>query len=169
MPQKAKSKTSTYTAQTPNAPGNFAEAVQKNFEKAARTRQRLQEEAGHCWSRIWNQGLQPPDWQKRVANFNQLASEMMPMAQKRMEEVMDIMQRSSRTGAELAQKAVDASQTPAIADSQAKWMDFWTASLKASQTHVEAVAELSTNALDSWLSFIRRHTEVTEMRVPRTA
>jgi len=78
------------------------------------------------------------------------------------------MEKNGRTGAELMKKAVDAAQTPAIAESQAKWMDFWTSSMGAVRSNAEAVTQISTKAIDSWIDFIRENTEVTEIRVPKT-
>jgi hypothetical protein len=98
-----------------------------------------------------------------------MASNVMPLAQRRMEDVMDLMEKNSRASAELMKKAVDAAQTPVIAESQAKWMEFWTSSLRAMQSNVEAFTEIGTKAIDSWIDFVRKNTETTEMRVPKTA
>ena len=86
-----------------------------------------------------------------------------------MEEVISLMEKNSKTGAELMKKAVDAAQTPVIAESQAKWMDFWTSSMGAVRSNTEAVSEMSSKAIDSWIDFVRKNTEVTEVRVPKSA
>ena len=91
---------------------------------------------------------------------------MMPLAQRRMEEVMDLVEKNGKTGAELVKKAADAVQTSAIAESQAKWFEFWTSSVRAMQSNVEEVTELSTRAIDSWVDFIRKNTGV---RVPKVS
>jgi hypothetical protein len=98
-----------------------------------------------------------------------MANTLMPLAQRRMEEVMSLVEKNGRTSAELMKKAVDAAQTPVIAESQAKWMEFWTSSMGAARSNAEALAQISTRTFDSWIDFIQKNTEVTEIRVPKTA
>jgi hypothetical protein len=93
----------------------------------------------------------------------------MPLAQRRLEEAMRFMEINSRTGAELMKKAVDAAQTSSLAESQAKWMDFWSSSMKAMQSNIETATDLSTQAIDSWIQFVRKNTDVTDVRVPKAA
>jgi len=150
------------------AMSDMADTAMKNYEQALRTGLKFQEEAGRWWTSMLNQAAFTQDWQKRVTNMTGMANNLMPMAQRRMEEVMSLMEKNGRTGAELMKKAVDAAQTPAIAESQAKWMDFWTSSMGAVRSNAEAVTQISTKAIDSWIDFIRENTEVTEIRVPKT-
>jgi hypothetical protein len=147
----------------------MADTAMKNYEQALRTSLKFQEEAGRWWSSMLNQAAFTQDWQKRVSNLTGMANSLVPLAQKRMEEVMSLVEKNGRTGAELMKKAADAAQAPAIADSQAKWMDFWTTSMGAMRSNAEAVTEISTKALDAWVDFIRKNTEITEIRVPKTA
>ena len=141
----------------------------KNYEQALRTGLKLQEEAVKWWSGVMTHAATAPDWQNRFNSVASLANEMMPLAQKRMEEVLELMEKNSRTGNDLMKKAVEAAQTPVIADSQAKWMDVFTSSLGAMRTNAEALTQMSTRAIDSWINFVRQNTEVTEIRVPKTA
>jgi len=55
-----------------------------------------------------------------------------------------------------------------LAESQAKWIEFWTTSMGAVRSQTEAISEISNKAIDSWVDFVRKNTEVTEMRVPKT-
>jgi hypothetical protein len=141
----------------------------KNYEQALRTGLRMQEEAVKWWSGIMTQAATTQDWQNRMNGAANLANEMMPLAQKGMEEALDLMEKNSRTGSDLVKKAFEAAQTPVIADSQAKWMDVFTSSLGAMRTNAEAMTQMSTRAIDSWIKFVRQNTEVTEIRVPKTA
>ncbi len=147
----------------------MTDQAMRNYEQALRTGLKLQEEAVKWWSGMLNQTTTSQDWQKRFANFSNVATGVMPVAQKRMEEVLDLMEKNSQTGADLMKKAVDAAQTPVIAESQAKWMDFWTSSLGAIRRNAEAMTQINTRAIDSWIDFVRQNTEVTEIRVPKTA
>jgi hypothetical protein len=148
---------------------DIADKALKGYEQAMRTGVKLQEEATHWWTNILNQAASPHDWQQRVNNVGAIANGIMPAAQRRMEEILQLMEKNSRTGADLVKKAVDAAQTPVIAESQAKWMDFWTASMSAARSNAEAFTEINSKAIDSWINYVRKNTEVTEIRVPKSA
>src|SRR5437868_14212417 len=79
----------------------MAEKAMRNYEQAMRTSVKLQEEAGRWWTTMLNQTASANDWQKRVTNLTSMANGIMPIAQRRMEEMMDLMEKNSRTGAEL--------------------------------------------------------------------
>jgi hypothetical protein len=147
----------------------MADTAMKNYEQAVRTSLKLQEEAGRWWSSMLNQANVTQDWQKRLSDMTGMANNIMPLAQRRMEDVMTLMEKNSRTGAELMKKAVDAAQAPAIAESQAKWMEFWTSSMGAIRSNAEAFSQLSAKAIDSWIDFVQKNSEVTQVRVPKTA
>ena len=146
----------------------MADKTMKTYEEALRTGLKLQDEAGKWWSTMFNQTAAAHDWQRRFSNYTAMTNEVMPVAQERMEEVLDWMEKNTQTGADLMKKAVDAVQTPVIAESQAKWMDFWTSSLGALRSNAEALTQIHTRTIDSWIDFVRRNTEVTEIRVPKS-
>jgi len=146
----------------------MANTTRKNYEQAFRTGQKLQEEAAQWWSRMAAQTATVADWQKQFANFTGMFSRVMPLAQSRIQEAMDLMEKNGRTNAELMRKAVEAAQTPGLAESQNKWMDVWASSMKALQNNVEAYNELGCKALDSWVAFVRE-TNDTSSRTAREA
>jgi hypothetical protein len=143
----------------------MADAALKNYEQALQTSLKLQEEAGRWWSSMLNQTTFCQDWQKRVGNVAGMANNFVPLAQRRMEEVIDLMEKNSRTSADLVKKAVDAAQTPTIAESQAKWREFWTSSMGAVRANTEAVSHISSKAIDSWIDFVRKNGELAEARL----
>ena len=145
----------------------MADTMLKNYEQALHTGIKLQEEAGRWWSSVLNQTGFTQDWQKRITNLAEMASSLVPLTQKRMEELIELLEKNNRTSAELVKKAMDAAQTPALAESQAKWLDVWTSSMGAVRSNTEAVSEISSKAIDGWINFVRRNTEVTEVRVPK--
>ena len=148
---------------------DMADKAMKNYEQALHTGLKLQEEAGRWWSSMLNQTTFGNDWQKRLSNITGMAGNLVPLAQRRMEEVIDLMEKNSRTSAELMKQAVDAAQTPAGAESQAKWMEFWTSSLGVVRSNTEAVSQISSKAIDGWIDFVRKNSELTELRVPKAA
>jgi hypothetical protein len=147
----------------------MADTTLKNYQQALHTSLKLQEEAGRWWSSMFNQAAFTQDWQKRLGCMTGMANNLVPLAQRRMEDVIDLMEKNSRTSAELMKQAVDAAQTPAGAESQAKWIEFWTSSLGAVRSNTEAVSQISSKAIDGWIDFVRKNTELTELRVPKSA
>jgi hypothetical protein len=82
---------------------------------------------------------------------------------------LSLAESNSRTGVELMKKATDAVQAPSIAESQSKWMDVWTTSLGVARNNTEALLQINTRAIDSWIEFARKNTEVAQVRFPKTA
>jgi len=147
----------------------ITEKALKNYEQVLHTSLKFQEEAGRWWGSMLNQTAFAQDWQKRVNNVTCMTNDLIPLAQKRMQEVIDLLEKNSRTSAELMKKAVDAAQTPAIADSQAKWLDFWTSSMGAVRANTEAVSELSSKNIESWVQFVKHNSETADGRVAAAA
>jgi hypothetical protein len=147
----------------------MADKARRNYEQAIRTGQRLQEEAGQWWTRLLSQTATATDWQRGFSKFTSLAGNAMPIAQRCLEGTMDVMEKSGRASADLMKRAVDAAQTASPAECQTKWMEFWTASMRATQSNVEAVTQLSTKTIDSWIDFVRKNSDAGEVHIPRAA
>jgi hypothetical protein len=131
----------------------------KNYDEALRTGLKLQEEAARCWSSMLGQANAAAEMQKRWSEITQMASGLMPLAQRRMEEIMGLMENNSRTGAELMKKIVDASQTLGQPECQSKWMDLWISSMGALRSNMEAAGEINSRILNSWVSFVQEHSK----------
>jgi hypothetical protein len=147
----------------------MADQAMKNYEQALRAGLKLQEEANRCWGSLFNQSAPAPDWQKRLLSFTTAANGLLPANQKRMEELLNLVEKNGRTNTDLLKKAVTAAQTPAIAESQSKWMEVWTSSLSAARENTETMAQISCRAIDSWIDLMQKGTEVIEVRVPKAA
>ena len=147
----------------------MADTALKNYQQALHTGLKLQEEAGRWWSSMLNQTNFTQDWQKRLSSVTGIASHLVPLAQRRMEDVIDLIEKNNQASAALMKQAVDAAQTPAGAESQAKWIDFWTSSLGAVRSNTEAVSQISSKAIDGWIDFVRKNTELNEVRMPKAA
>ncbi len=142
----------------------MADAALKNYEQVLRTGLKLQEEAAKWWGGMLHETKYAQDWQKRATKVAGMASSLVPLAQRRFEELTNLMEKNSQTGADLMKRAVDAAQTPALADSQAKWMDFWTCSMGAVRSNAEAVSEIGSKTIDSWIDFVRKTSDAAEIR-----
>jgi hypothetical protein len=116
-----------------------------------------------------NQAVGTADWQKRRNRLKGMADSLMPLARERMEEVLALMEHNNWSGAELVKQAIDAGHTPLIGESQAKWMEVWTSSIEVARTNTEALTKISKKAIDSWIEFLQKNTEMTEIRVPKAA
>lgn len=159
MAERLKQKREEPSTQSEKPLTDMAAAARKNYEQAVRTGQKWQEEAGQWWSRMLSPGS-AADWQKQIEQFTNLASQTMPLAHARFEDALQLMEKNSRISADLMKTALEASQSPHLGECQAKWVEFWTSGLKAMQSNVEAVTELSTKAIDSWLDFVRKNSKV---------
>ncbi len=169
MAAKAKSSKTDGTTSTEGAMNDMAETARKNYEDAVRTGQKLQEEAGQWWTRFWTQAGNGQDWQKQLTSWTRMAGGMMPLAQEQWQEVIDLLEKNNRTGAELVKKAVAAAQTPTTSEQQARWLELWTSSMKAVQSNVEAFSGISTRAIDSWVEFVRNNSEMAGAHTAKAA
>ena len=133
----------------------------KNYEQALRTGLKFQEETGKWWVNLFNQSGSQQD------AYKQFTSDVIPAAQKRFGECVELLEQNSRTGFDLLKKGVETTQTTSIGETQSKWVDFCEQSLKSLRTNAQAVADINAKAIDSWIEFVKKASaEVVE---PKTA
>jgi hypothetical protein len=142
-----------------NPMSESADQAIKTYEEALRTGLKFQNEAWQSWCAMLNQSPLSPEWQKRYSHAFDAANSIMPAAQKRMEEAVDVMEKNARLGAELMKKAMDAAQTTAVAESQSKWMEFLKTSLDAAQFNVESLMRINSRAMESFTGFVQKNSE----------
>jgi hypothetical protein len=170
---KSDTKEKTHTTEKEYSPekliSEMAAKAMMNYEQAVRMGLKLQEEAAQFFTSVAGPAVSMQDCQKRIANLTAMASNAIPEAQKGMEEVLALAEKNSQQSLELMKKAAEAAQTPVIAESQAKWMDVWSESLAAARSNAETLTRIGSKAIDSWIDYVRKNTEVTELRVPKAA
>jgi len=137
----------------------MADTLRKNYEQALRTGLKLQEEAGRWWTSVVNPANCFQQWQEEVNAATRTANSLLPLAQKPLSEMIDFVERSTQSTAELLRKAADAAQAPAPTEGQSKWTDFLTASLHVARSNAEALAQINSKAIDSWSQFLRKNNE----------
>jgi hypothetical protein len=152
-----------------NTMSELADKTLKNYQQALQTGFKLQEETLKCWSSLLSESPATPDLQQGFKTFSKVANSILPAAQRRMEEAMDIVNKSTRTGTELMRKAVDAAHAQGVGDGHNKLTDFWMSSVGAMRSNTEALAHLNARAIDSWLEIIRRGSEMAETHAPKPA
>ena len=146
-----------------------AELTMKQCEQAFQAGLKVQEEATQWWSTFWNQTAMAKVWQKRFMDFASVANRVIPAAQKRSEEIMDLAGKNMQASAQLLSKAIDAAQTPVMADSHAKWMEFWNSSMMATQANVETLTQINIRAIESWIGLVQKNIKVTEAQASKSA
>ncbi len=139
----------------------------KNCEQALQNGLKLQEESGKWWEHTLRQAGATQDWQKRYSDISAMMGGFMPAAQKRAEELLELAEKNARTGVELTNKAAAAMQTPVLADSQAKWLEFWTDSVGAAQSASMSLVQIGGRTLDAWVDFIQKNTELSQFRAAK--
>ena len=148
---------------------DIAEKVMKNYEQAFRTGLKLQEEAVKCCTGLADPVEAAQEWQKGIANAAKVTSTLLPNAQKRLEEALDLAEKNSKTSTELLRKAVDAAQTPVAAESQSKWVEVATSSLGALRSNVEALTQINGKVIDSWIEFVKKSSQVIQTPAAKAA
>src|SRR6266436_3043680 len=108
MQQKANPKEKQTTRAQEKVMTDMADKAIKNYEQALKTGLKLQEEAVKCWSSLVNQSAAAQEYQKGLANLTKLANDVLPLTQRRMDEVLQLVEKNSQTGTELMRKAVEA-------------------------------------------------------------
>jgi hypothetical protein len=146
-----------------------ADQTLKNYEQALRAGLKFQEETLQSWGSMLNQNTCQQEWQKGVTNATAAVSGILPAVQKRMEESVELMEKNARLSADLMKKAAEATQTPTIAESQSKWTEFAKASLEAAQFNVEAVMQINSRAIDSFLGFVQKNSALVQQREAKAA
>jgi len=140
------------------------EHAMDSYDKAFRTGIRLQEESGRWWTNFLEQSGPTRDWQRTMRT---VASQLVPEAQRRMEDGLRMVEQNSRASLEvlkLFKKAVEVPHTNPIAESQTKLLGFWEASLNSVRDGAQAVAQANTHALESWMGLFRKGTEMAAER-----
>lgn len=147
----------------------MTEVLRKNCEQALRTGLKFQEEAGRWWNAAFNPANCVQHWQEQLNAVTRTANSVLPLGQKPVGEIIDLLEKNSQASAELMKKAVAAGQSSTLAESQAKWTEFWTSSLGAAQSQTEALANINSRLIDSWAEFIRKGAQDAEARSAKFA
>lgn len=135
----------------------YEQAV-KNYEQALKAGLKTQEESVKVWAGFLNQGTTPQDWQKKT---KALADDLIPQAQKAVDDGLKLIEQNSRASVELLKKAVAAGQATSAQDAQSKLLSFWESSLNAMRDSAVAVTQANNKAIESWVAYVRKTGEAT--------
>lgn len=134
----------------------MAEEALKSYEQVLRTGLKLQLEAAQWWGKALQQAAPTPEWEKCLADYTSSAGTVLPAAQKHVEEVLHLLEKNNRDCIELVRKATEAAQTSRLAESQAKWMEFWKSSAEAARSNAEALTAANAKIVGSCLEFVEK-------------
>jgi hypothetical protein len=158
--RKAIMKHKTESKGTEKEMSNMTDKAMRNYDQTVKTALRVQEEASRYWTSLLSRSASAQDWQRPLSAFTAMANGVLPQAQKRMQEVLELAENNTKASVELMKKAAEAIQTPGIAERQARWMDLWAASLGTARSNAEAVMQISSRAVDSWINFVQKSSDV---------
>ena len=166
---KDKTDTANTAREKRNPVSDIADQFVSNYEQALRTSIRMQQEMVQCWGKWINQSTPAEDCQRRVTRLAGLVNQYVPENEKRVEELVDLMQANTRAGSDLLKKAADAAQTPSPGEAQTKWMDLWTSSVGAVRSASERLTQIGGRAMDSWMDFAQKSVEASQVHVQKAA
>jgi len=139
----------------------FEEAM-KNYDQALQSGIKLQEDTARWWTECMTKAVAPQEWQKRV---QALASDTIPIMQKRMEESLRVVEQSARTSLDLLKQALDTVQSDSAASAQSKLQDLWEASLQAFRNNAQALTQANARVIESWSQLF---TQASEAATPKS-
>lgn len=151
MAQKSRTRRHRTTEEAREHLRNSAETAYRTYEETTQAGQRIQDQAGAWWSKVMNS-----EWQKQVISFSEIATETLPLAQRNVDQMMKLVDKTCRSGVDLLKKAVEVMPTQGNGDLQSAWMELWVSGNRAAQMNSHALMELGTTAIDSWTQFVRK-------------
>jgi len=143
---------------------DLLDAAMDSYEKAFKTGLKLQEESGRWWTSFLEQTGPSREWQRTVRS---MATELLPEAQKRVEDGLRMVEQNSRASLEylrLFKRAAQVPQANPIVESQSKLLSFWEESLNSVRDSAQAIAQANTQAMESWMELFRKGTEMAAER-----
>ena len=132
--------------QTAQARDLFDEAF-RTYEQALNTGIKIQEETVNLWKNVLCDTPTPTEMQKRLVA---IVDEGFPTAKKRMDESLRSLEEQYKVGSDLMQKAVQAWQPGAVAESQNRIRDLWESSLTAIRNNAQSAVKTNQQILDFW-------------------
>ena len=153
------------TEKTKNPASEMLDQGLKNYEQALRTGLKVQEEAGKCLTKLFTQATSPQDLQKQISS---IANEVIPAAQKSMENCIELIEQNSRASVELVKQGLEAAQATTYADAQSKVTELCESSLKTLKANAQAILDVNSKALDAWTGFVKKAAaQVPEMKAAK--
>ena len=157
--ENAASETDPQTAASSEAVNELFQKALQNYEKALKSGIELQEESVNLWKNLLTQLGSPEEFQ---AKLESMQSEAFPAARKRMEEFLEIFNRSSNQTMELFEKSMSVYQAKSVTDAQRRLQDLMESSLETLRGNVQTALNTNAKIISSWKDMVDRFKSVTK-------
>jgi len=130
----------------------FQEAL-RNYENALKSGIELQEESVNLWKSLLTQLGSPEEFQAKLASMQ---SEVFPAARKRMEEFVELFNRSSNQTLELFEKSLSVYKAKSMTDAQRRLQELMESSLSTLRGNVQTAMNTNAKMITSWKDMLER-------------
>lgn len=145
--------TATATKPQMGIPAELMEQAIETYEAALKSGVKVQEEFAK-WCADLLTGMGPPqEWQKKM---REATLDALPLAQKNVQEAVQMMNQNAETSMKLLKSAFEAAQSQSAQETQAKTTELWEASLAALRKNTQAVIQANAKAVESWADLARK-------------
>ncbi len=141
------------SATSPEAVNELFQKALENYEKALKSGIDLQEESVNLWKSLLTQLGSPEEFQ---AKLESMQSEAFPTARKRMEEFIELFNRSSNQTMELFEKSMKVYQAKSVTDAQRRLQDLMESSLETLRGNVQTALNTNAKIVSSWKDIVDR-------------
>ena len=153
MSQTKKSASETGTEKTTESAKEIFQEALRNYENALKSGIELQEESVNLWKSLLTQLGSPEEFQ---AKLESMQSEVFPAARKRMEEFVELFNRSSNQTLELIEKSMSVYQAKSATDAQRRLQDLMESSLATLRGNVQTALNTNAKIISSWKDMLDR-------------
>ena len=153
MSQTKKSASETGTEKTTESAKEIFQEALRNYENALKSGIELQEESVNLWKSLLTQLGSPEEFQ---AKLESMQSEVFPAARKRMEEFVELFNRSSNQTLELFEKSMSVYQAKSATDAQRRLQDLMESSLATLRGNVQTALNTNAKIISSWKDMLDR-------------
>lgn len=153
MSQTKKSASETGTQKTAESAKEIFQEALRNYENALKSGIELQEESVNLWKSLLTQLGSPEEFQ---AKLESMQSEVFPAARKRMEEFVELFNRSSNQTLELFEKSMSVYQAKSATDAQRRLQDLMESSLATLRGNVQTALNTNAKIISSWKDMLDR-------------
>lgn len=134
----------------------FREAL-RSYEKALKSGIQLQEESVNLWKDLLTKLGSPEEFRAKLESMN---ADIFPLARKRMEEFVEIFNRTSNQTVDLFEKTIGVYQAASVTDAQRRVQDLIESSLNTVRVNVHSALNTNAKIITSWKELVDRFVPV---------
>lgn len=146
------------TTQTFDPTGLYKQALD-TFETAMKTGLQVQEETTKLFSDKLQELGSPEQWQQKT---QAMVQDMIPMAQKNIDEAVAAMNQNAQTCMDLMKKGMETCQAGSLTDVQDKNRELWEDMLAAMRKNAQTMIQANTRILESLTALSKKNVAAQE-------